>query len=61
MEARPKGGAFHWKELIRLQKGMWHQGCNRGDMRMLCEKSLELDNDVFICFVDFEKAFDRVD
>ena len=32
-----------------------------GVMRMLCERSLELDNDVFTCFVDFEKAFDRVD
>ena len=31
-----------------------------GVMRMLCERSLELDNDVYICFVDFEKAFDRV-
>jgi len=30
-------------------------------MRTLCERSLEHDNDVFICFVDFEKAFDRVD
>jgi len=29
-------------------------------MRMLCERSLEHGNDVFICFVDFEKAFDRV-
>ena len=27
---------------------------------MLCERSLELDNDVYICFVDFEKTFDRV-
>ena len=31
-----------------------------GVMRMLCERSLELDNEVYICFVDFEKAFDRV-
>src|SRR3981081_3577887 len=31
-----------------------------GVVRMLCERSLELDNEVFICFVDFEKAFDRV-
>ena len=31
-----------------------------GVMRMRCERSLELDNDVYICFVDFEKAFDRV-
>ena len=28
-------------------------------MRMLCERSLEHD-ELFICFVDFEKAFDRV-
>jgi len=27
---------------------------------MLCERSLEHDNELFICFVDFEKAFDRV-
>ena len=30
-------------------------------MRTLCERSLEHDNDMYICFVDFEKAFDRVD
>ena len=28
-----------------------------GVMRTLCERSLEHDNDVYICFVDFEKAF----
>ena len=27
---------------------------------MLCERSLERGSDVYICFVDFEKAFDRV-
>ena len=27
---------------------------------MVCERSLEHWNDVYICFVDFEKAFDRV-
>ena len=27
---------------------------------MICEKSLEFGNNVYICFVDFEKAFDRV-
>ena len=30
-------------------------------MRTLCERSLEHGNDMFICFVDFEKAFDCVD
>src|SRR6476469_9791408 len=29
-------------------------------MRMVCERSLEFGNNVYICFVDFEKAFDRV-
>ena len=29
-------------------------------MKMLRERSLEHDNELFICFVDFEKAFDRV-
>src|SRR6476619_6508717 len=28
-------------------------------MRMICERSLEFENNVYICFVDFEKAFDR--
>lgn len=32
-----------------------------GVMRMLCERTLELGEEVFVCFVDFEKAFDRVD
>src|SRR5206468_7503556 len=31
-----------------------------GVMRTLCERSLEHGNEVYICFVDFEKAFDRV-
>ena len=31
-----------------------------GVLRMLCERSLEHGNSVYICFVDFEKAVDRV-
>ena len=31
-----------------------------GVMRMLCQRVLEHDGIVFVCFVDFEKAFDRV-
>ena len=27
---------------------------------MICERSLEFGNNVYICFIDFEKAFDRV-
>src|SRR2546425_7480042 len=29
-------------------------------MRTLCERNLECGNEVYICFVDFEKAFDRM-
>src|SRR5437870_2567046 len=32
-----------------------------GVMRVLCERSFEFGNEVYMCFVDFEKAFDRVD
>ena len=32
-----------------------------GVMRTLCKRSLEHGNEVYICFVNFEKAFDRVD
>lgn len=31
-----------------------------GVMRMLYERSLDYGNDLYICYVDFEKAFDRV-
>jgi len=43
---------------------VFRKGCGTWDaigvMRMLCERSLEHGNDVYVCFVDFEKAFDRV-
>lgn len=51
--------------LISKTQFGFRRGCGTreaiGVMRTLCERSLEHDNDVFICFVDFEKAFDRVD
>ena len=31
-----------------------------GVMRMLTDRSLENGNDLYICYIDFEKAFDRV-
>src|SRR3990170_4212832 len=47
----------------RIQFG-FRRGCGTRDaigvMRVLCERSMEFGNDVYICFVDFEKAFDRV-
>jgi len=42
----------------------FRKGCGTRDaigvMRMIFEKSLEFGNNVYICFVDFKKAFDRV-
>ena len=42
----------------------FRKGCGTRDsigvMRMICERSLEFGNNVYICFVHFEKAFDRV-
>jgi hypothetical protein len=42
----------------------FRKGCGTRDaigiMRMVCERSLELDNELCVCFVDFEKAFDRI-
>ena len=42
----------------------FRKGCGTRDaigvMRTLCERSIEHDKDVYICFVDFEKAFDWV-
>src|SRR6218665_95370 len=32
-----------------------------GALRMMAERSLESKQEVYICFVDYEKAFDRVD
>jgi len=52
------------KDFIGKNQFGFRKGCGTRDaigiMRMLCERSLEMDKDVFICFVDFEKAFDRV-
>jgi len=30
-------------------------------LRVLYERTLEFNNKVYICYVDFEKAFDRID
>ena len=32
-----------------------------GALRVISERSIEHGNDLYICFVDYEKAFDRVD
>ena len=42
----------------------FRKGCGTREaiavMRILCEGRLEFNEELFICFVDFEKAFDRV-
>ena len=52
------------KHLISRNQFGFKKGCGTMDaigiMRTLCERSVERGKDVYICFVDFEKAFDRV-
>ena len=52
------------KDFISRSQFGFRRGCGTRDaigvMRVVCERSLEHWNDVYICFVDFEKAFDRV-
>src|SRR6267154_6536918 len=52
------------KHLLRRSQFRFRKGCGTRDavgvMRTLCERSLEHGNAVYICFVDFEKALDRV-
>src|SRR6476469_7107576 len=52
------------KDFIKRNQFGFRKGCGTRDaigiMRMTCERSLEFENNVYICFVDFEKAFDRV-
>jgi hypothetical protein len=42
----------------------FRKGCGTREaisvLRLLCERRLEFDEELFVCFVDFEKAFDRV-
>src|SRR5262245_27054721 len=54
-----KAKAFIGKTQFGFRKGCGTRDAI-GVMRMLCERSLEYENEVYICFVDFEKAFDRV-
>jgi endonuclease/exonuclease/phosphatase family metal-dependent hydrolase len=55
-----KVGRFIGRSQFGFRKGVGTRDAI-GVMRVLVERSLEHDNDVYVCFVDFEKAFDRVD
>jgi exonuclease III len=52
------------KDFLGQNQFGFRKGCGTRDaigvMRVLCERNLEYGNDVYICFVDFEKAFDRI-
>src|SRR3989442_254920 len=52
------------KHLLGRNQFGFRKGCGTRDavgvMRTLCERSLECGNEVYICFVDSKKAFDRV-
>src|SRR6476469_4955973 len=52
------------RDFIGRNQIEFRKGCGTRDaigvMRMICERSLEFENNVYVCFVDFEKAFDRV-
>ena len=52
------------EEYLGADQFGFRRGCGTRDgiaaLRILYERSLEHNNKVFICFVDYEKAFDRV-
>ena len=49
-------------EICELQSGFLAGKGTRGlsNMRMICERYSEVYRDVYACFIDYEKAFDRV-
>ena len=51
------------EEISHLQSG-FRSGMGTRDgifnFRVLCEKALEINQDVYICFIDYKKAFDKV-
>ena len=55
-----KGQHLLGRNQFGFRKGYGKRDANIGVMRTLCERRLEHGNDVYICFVDFKKAFDRV-
>ena len=59
----PKVNTIHFlsDDQFGFRKGTGTPRDAIGTLRALTERSLELDRDVNVCFVDYEKAFDRVD
>lgn len=55
---------YRAKEFIGRSQFGFRKGVGTRDaigvVRMLCERNIEYRGEVYVCFVDFEKAFDRV-
>ena len=47
------------KGSVWFQERLWTRDAIAA-MRVLCDRSLEHNNTVYVCYVDYEKAFDRV-
>ena len=50
-------------EVSRLQSGFRSRsGTREGifNLRTVCEEAIDLEKDVYICFIDYTKAFDRI-
>ena len=50
-------------EISNMQSGfMSGKGTREGilNMRLICERFIEVNKDIYACFIDYEKAFDRV-
>ena len=55
------------KLLLKIELGDAQSGFRQGkgtregllNLRLICERHLEVQKDVYICFLDYEKAFDR--
>jgi len=54
---------YRYTQVLKYGYG-FRRGCGTRDaipaMRVLCDRSLEHNNKVYVCYVDYEKAFDRV-
>jgi len=55
-----KAKDFIGENQFGFRKGRGTSEAN-GVLMTLCERSIEYDHEVYICFVYFEKAFDRGD
>ena len=46
------------KEVSELKSGFRSGMGTRDNLRSICERALEVGKEVYICFIDYTKAFD---